>query len=720
MTPLTLKKYIYLPLLIGVLTFVLALVVYLIILLLGNYVIDEKKLVMNASTKIVDNHGEQVDELFVENRDPVSFDDIPDHVANAFIAVEDQRFYEHPGIDVKSISRALYRDMIAGGKVEGGSTITQQLAKNIFLSNDKTFLRKTKEVIIALNLEKRYTKEKLLEMYMNQLYFGHGVYGIQAAANYYYSKDVKDLTVSEGAVLASIPKAPSNYSPILHPDKNLERRNTVISLMHDQGFLTAKAALQAQGNTLGLHVQKSSEKPWLDSYIDLVVKEAESKYSISAEQLYQGGYTIRVPMDARLQQSAYELMKEEGYFPGTDKKAEGSAVFIDNNSGGVAAAIGGREYAPRGYNRVISNRQPGSAFKPIAVFGPAMEEKVFQPYSLLDDSKQSYGGYTPRNYDGQYKGKVSMVDAIVFSKNAPAVWTLNRLGTETIQPYLEKVNINIPDKGLAVALGGLETGVSPLQMAGAYRTFAHDGSYEEPYFIQNITDQDGEEIITHKSKQQNVYSKQTAWNMTRMLQETVLTGTAKNGSYDGDLAGKTGSTSYTEVKGATKDAWFAGFNPNVTGAIWMGYDKTDKEHYLKGGSQYPTKLFKDILTKAGEGKNLTFQKPDDVKELDRPIRLAAVEKVTADYSFKALGFFTVTLKWNNQEDDRVIYRIYEKKDGNETLLESVKGENSFTISFSNVFSDTSYRVVPYNSQTNEEGKGPGYVKPKLFTSQIQS
>ncbi|MGG3622728.1 PBP1A family penicillin-binding protein [Bacillus gobiensis] len=717
---MTLKKYIYLPLLIGVLTFVLALVVYLIILLLGNYVIDEKKLVMNASTKIVDNHGEQVDELFVENRDPVSFDDIPDHVANAFIAVEDQRFYEHPGIDVKSISRALYRDMIAGGKVEGGSTITQQLAKNIFLSNDKTFLRKTKEVIIALNLEKRYTKEKLLEMYMNQLYFGHGVYGIQAAANYYYSKDVKDLTVSEGAVLASIPKAPSNYSPILHPDKNLERRNTVISLMHDQGFLTAKAALQAQGNTLGLHVQKSSEKPWLDSYIDLVVKEAESKYSISAEQLFQGGYTIRVPMDARLQQAAYELMKEEGYFPGTDKKAEGSAVFIDNNSGGVAAAIGGREYAPRGYNRVISNRQPGSAFKPIAVYGPAMEEKVFQPYSLLDDSKQSYGGYTPRNYDGQYKGKVSMVDAIVFSKNAPAVWTLNRLGTETIQPYLEKVNINIPDKGLAVALGGLETGVSPLQMAGAYRTFAHDGSYEEPYFIQNITDQDGEEIITHKSKQQNVYSKQTAWNMTRMLQETVLTGTAKNGSYDGDLAGKTGSTSYTEVKGATKDAWFAGFNPNVTGAIWMGYDKTDKEHYLKGGSQYPTKLFKDILTKAGEGKNLAFQKPDDVKELDRPIRLAAVEKVTADYSFKALGFFTVTLKWNNQEDDRVIYRIYEKKDGNETLLESVKGENSFTISFSNVFSDTSYRVVPYNSQTNEEGKGPGYVKPKLFTSQIQS
>lgn len=717
---MTIKKSIYLPFLIAVLTFILALLVYLIILLLGDYVIDEKKLVMNASTEIVDNRGEQVDELFVENRDPVSFDDIPDHVADAFIAVEDQRFYEHPGIDVKSIFRALYKDMIAGGKVEGGSTITQQLAKNIFLSNDKTFLRKTKEVIIALNLEKRYTKDKLLELYMNQLYFGHGVYGIQAAANYYYGKDVKELTVSEGAALASIPKAPSNYSPVLHPDKNLERRNTVLSLMNEQGYLTAKETLQAQGKTLGLHVKESSEKPWLDSYIDLVIREAENKYSISAEQLYQGGYTIRVPLDTRFQQAAYDLMDKDSYFPGTDKKAEGSAVFIDNKSGGVIAAIGGREYGPRGYNRVTAKRQPGSTFKPIAVYGPAMEEKAFQPYSLLDDSKQAYGDYTPRNYDDQYEGKVSMVDAIAFSKNAPAVWTLNRLGTESVQPYLEKVGIKIPDKGLAVALGGLETGVSPLQMAGAYRTFAYSGTYEEPYFIQKMTDQDGEEIITHKSKQQNVYSKQTAWNMTRMLQETVMTGTGKNGEYAGDLAGKTGSTSYTEVNGATKDAWFVGFNPNVTGALWMGYDKTDKEHYLKGGSSYPTKLFKDILSKAKNGENLAFQKPDDVKELERPIRLAAVEQVTADYSFKALGFFTVMLKWNRQDDERVIYRIYEKKDGIETLLDSVKGDNSFTIPFSNVFSDSSYRVVPYNSQTKEEGKGPGYVTPKLFTSLLQS
>jgi penicillin-binding protein 2A len=710
------KKYIYLPILIAAITFILALIVYLIILLLGNYVIDEKKLVMDASTKIVDQSGKQIDELFVENRDPVSIDEIPDHVFEAFVAVEDQRFYQHPGIDVKSIFRALYKDMAAGGKVEGGSTITQQLAKNIFLTNDKTFLRKTKEVIIALNLEKRYTKDKLLEMYLNQLYFGHGVYGIQAAANYYFDKDVKDLSVSEGAILASIPKAPSTYSPILHPDKNLERRNTILSLMNDQGYLTAKETLQAQGNTLGLHVKEKSDDPWLESYIDLVIKEAENKYNISAEQLYQGGYTIRVPIDASLQKAAYERMKDDQYFPGTDKHAEGSAVFVDNRTGGVAAAIGGREYQPRGFNRVTAKRQPGSTFKPLAVYGPAMEEKAFKPYSMLDDKKQAYGDYTPRNYDDHYAGKVSMVDAIAFSKNAPAVWTLNQIGTETIHPYLEKSGINIPDKGLAVALGGLETGVSPLQMAGAYRTFAHSGQYEEPFFIERITDQDGETIITHKRKPRMVYSKQTAWNMTRMLQETVSTGTATNGEYAGDLAGKTGSTSFTEVNGATKDAWFAGYNPNVTGAIWIGYDKTDKDHYLKGGSSYPVKLFKDILTNAGNGRNLAFKKPDDVKDLDRPIRLADLKKATAEYSFKAVGFFTVTLNWKAQEDERVIYRIYEKKDGKETLLDSVKGEGSFSIPFSNVFSDSTYRVVPYNSQTKEEGKGSGYVTPKLFSS----
>ncbi|MED1712964.1 transglycosylase domain-containing protein [Bacillus paralicheniformis] len=709
------RKRFFIPIIITAAIFLLSLIGYITILFLGDYVIDEKKLIFHASSKIVDQNGEEVTSLYTENRRPISIAEVPDGVKNAFIAVEDKRFYEHHGIDFKSVSRAVYKDILAGGKVEGGSTITQQLAKNTFLTHDKTFLRKTKEVIIAINLERDYSKDKLLEMYLNQLYFGHGVYGIQAAANYFFSKDVKDLTVSEGAVLASIPKAPSTYSPILNPEKSRERRNVILGMMNEQGYISSKETVRAQGSTLGLHVKEKSKNPWLDSYIDLVMKEAEDKYSISSEQLLQGGYTISVPLDVSIQKAAYTLMKQDGYFPGTDNKAEGSAVFIDNRTGGVVAALGGREYAPKGYNRATAPRQPGSTFKPLAVYGPALEEKRFKPYSMLEDKQLSYGGYSPKNYDGQYEGKVSMVDALTYSKNAPAVWTLNEIGIETVKPYLSRLGMNVPDEGLALGLGGLEKGVSPLEIAGAYRTFVNSGQYTEPFFIKKITDENGDVIFRHEEKSEKVFSKQTAWNMTRMLEEVVKSGTGKAGDFSGEIAGKTGSTTYTGKEGGTKDAWFAGYTPEVTGAVWMGYDKTDESHYLKGGSAYPTRLFKDILKRSNH-KPERFKAPEGVKDLDRPIRLVDLESVKADYSFTPMGLITVSLKWHEQEDKRVEYRIYERKNGKETLIDTVKGKGSYSIPYANIFSNASYKIVPYNPQTKTEGKGTDYIEPKVFPS----
>ncbi|WP_307893799.1 transglycosylase domain-containing protein [Bacillus swezeyi] len=709
------RKRFFIPIIITAAIFLLSLIGYITILFLGDYVIDEKKLIFHASSKIVDQNGEEVASLYTENRSPVSIGEVPDEVKHAFIAVEDKRFYEHHGIDFKSVSRAIYKDILAGGKVEGGSTITQQLAKNTFLTNDKTFLRKTKEVIIAINLERDYSKDKLLEMYLNQLYFGHGVYGIQAAANYYFNKDAKDLNVSEGAVLASIPKAPSTYSPILNPEKSRERRNVVLSMMNEQGYISSKETVRAQGSTLGLHVKEKSKNPWIDSYIDLVMKEAEDRYSISSEQLLQGGYTISVPLDVSIQKAAYTLMKEDAYFPGTDQKAEGSAVFIDNKTGGVVAALGGRDYLPKSYNRATAARQPGSTFKPLAVYGPALEEKLFKPYSLLEDKQLSYGGYAPKNYDGQYEGKVSMVDALTDSKNAPAVWTLNEIGIETAKPYVSRLGMNIPDEGLALALGGLEEGVSPLQLAGAYRTFANSGKFDKPYFITKITDESGNVLYRHEDKPEKVFSKQTAWNMTRMLQEVVKSGTGKAGEFSGEIAGKTGSTTFTGKEGGTKDAWFAGYTPGVTGAVWMGYDKTDEAHYLKGGSSYPTRLFKDIL-KRSKQKTDTFKKPEGVKDLDRPIHLEDLESAEADYSFTPMGLITVSLKWHEQEDKRAEYRIYEKKNGKEALIKTVTGKGSYEIPYANIFSDVSYRIVPYNPQTKTEGKGTDFIKPKIFPS----
>ncbi|MGD7010248.1 transglycosylase domain-containing protein [Metabacillus sp. 84] len=689
---------------------------YLTILVAGSTMIDEKKLVMPSATRLVDAEGKEITRLYEQNREIVGIEKIPKHVQQAFIAVEDQRFYEHSGIDVKAIGRAVYKDIAAGGKVEGGSTITQQLAKNVFLSGEKSWLRKTKEAAIAISLENKYSKEKLLEMYLNQLYFGHGAYGVEAASRYFFQKDVSELTVEEGATLASLPKAPSSYSPILHPEKAKERRDTVLSLMEEQGHLSAEDAVSLQGKTLGLNVSKKLDRPWLYSYVDLVMDEAEETYSISNQELLRGGYTITVPLNQEIQKKAYEAFQSDSNFPGTNNEAQGSFVLLDNQTGGVMAAVGGRDYVPKGYNRVTAKRQPGSTFKPLAVFGPAMEENLYEPYSLLSDSFQTYaGGYAPENHDDRYQGQVTMFDALINSKNAPAVWTMNELGIEKSKTYLEKQGVGVEDDGLAIALGGLTEGVTPLQLASAYRVFPKEGMYAEAYFIDSIQDRNRKVIGEREQKESRVYSKQTAWNMTRMLQHTVSEGTAKDGSYSGDLAGKTGTTSYPKKEGAVMDAWFAGFTPEVTGALWMGYDHTTETRHLTAGSSYPTKLFKAIISEAESVPKTAFAVPQGTDDLEKPIRLKALNDIHADYAFEPLGLITVSLSWEKQEDPRVEYRIYEKDGGSEKLIGKVKNGSSYDIPFSNVFSSASYKVVPFNEQTNEEGKGTPYVQPKIFS-----
>ncbi|MCA1030926.1 PBP1A family penicillin-binding protein [Bacillus timonensis] len=707
------KRIIYLAL-IFILTMVLSLTGYIFIIYAGEYVIDNKKLVMNSATKLVNQDGEVITKLFLENRELVTISEIPDHVEQAFISVEDTRFYKHHGIDVRAILRALSRDIMARSKVEGGSTITQQLAKNIFLTDEKTLLRKTKELIIAINLEKKYSKQELLEMYLNRIYFGHGAYGVQAASKLYFNKDVTELTVEEGALLAAIPKAPSNYSPILHPEKSKQRRDLVISLMEEKGYMTAEEAVRFQGKTLKLNVQQLSKDPYLMTYVDMVFEEASEKYSLSNEELLRGGYTITVPMDKELQRIAFELFQNEEYFPGTDENAEGAFVLLDNKSGGVLAAIGGRSYVQKGLNRVNVKRQPGSTIKPLAVYGPAMEEKALEPYSLLVDKRLSYGEYEPKNYNDIYKNEITMYDAIVESANAPAVWTLDQMGVETGKKYLSKSGISIPDKGLSIALGGLKEGISPLDMTIAYRAFAAEGKMIQPHTIYKIVDRQGKIVGEADKSETDVFSKQTAWYMTRMLEGVVEEGTATAGKYSGALAGKTGTTNVSFNEKAIKDAWFVGFTPSVVGAIWMGYDSTDENHYLKNGSSYPTKLFKDILEKAVTEKEMTFKAPSDVTELESPIRLTEVNDLEADFSFKPFRFFTVKLKWTPSQDERVQYRVYEKRADSVKLIETVTGVGFLELGNVNIFSAPTYYVVPYNPQTKREGKQSNTVQPQLF------
>ncbi|WP_425589624.1 transglycosylase domain-containing protein [Fictibacillus terranigra] len=688
---------------------------YLFILMAGDYVVDDKDLVMSSASTLVDLKGNTITRIYSENRELVSADEIPDEVKDAFVAVEDTRFYEHHGLDFRSIARAVYRDIAAGHKVEGGSTITQQLAKNVFLSHEKSLLRKTKEAVIAINLERRYSKDKILEMYLNQIYFGHGAYGIQAASKFYFNKDVSDLTVEEGAMLAGMPKAPSYYSPIEHKEASKKRRDLVLDLMGKHHFISAEQAVRAKGKTIALNIHKEERNPALTTYIDMVLHEAKQKYHLSREEMRKGGYKVVVPLKESTQEAMYQTFLKPDYFVGTGKeRPEGAMVLMDADTGGIIAAQGGRGYLTEGLNRVYVNRQPGSSFKPLAVYGPALESKAYKPYSMLKDEQLSYNGYEPKNYDGRYRGRVSMAEAIRDSINAPAVWLLNEMGIDDSKASLKKLGMDIPDKGLGIALGGLDHGVTPYQMMSAYRSFAREGKTIKPYVIAKIYDRNGELVGKASHKEKKVFKKQTAWYMTRMLQVVVEKGTGRYGSVNTELAGKTGTTNYEGVAHANKDAWFVGYTPKVVGAAWIGYDKTTNESYLNTSSEKATRLFKDVINQMPSQRGLTFKKPKGVKELEPPVDLVKIKDLKADFALGSFGVPGIKLTWTPSNDERLQYKIYSVKEGKATHIDTVTGRGSYNVSPKYLFSMPKFYVVPLNPQTDQEGEPSNTVSMEWF------
>ncbi|MBB6454691.1 penicillin-binding protein 2A [Salirhabdus euzebyi] len=688
-------------------TILISIIGFYLILLGGKMVVDEKGFVLSEATVIETVDGVEVATLYSENRTFVSIDQIPKHVQDAFIAIEDKRFYDHAGVDFFSVLRALYKDIIAFDKVEGASTITQQLVKNIYLTNDKAWLRKTQEVMGAIYLEREFSKEKILEYYLNEIYFGHGVYGIEKAAQFYFGKSVQNLTVSEGALLAGLPKAPSNYSPIDYPEKAIQRRNIVLSSMQQLNMINAEEMVALQGRTMGLQQGEPKNRPWIETYVDLVLKEAEERHHISRNEIYRGGYKIVTGINPVVQQAAYEAFQDDQYFTGTGEGQEGAFVLLDAKTGTIVAAIGGRQFQRGDLNRVFVNRQPGSVMKPLAVYGPALEMEKYSPYSMLKDEQMTYnGGYIPKNYDNQYLGEVSMYEALQKSKNAPAVWLLNEISLDYSKEYLSQMGINLPDENLALALGGLSEGVTPLQMAKAYRSFIHDGKVTDPYAILHIEDRKGNVIATSEAVDTKVFSSQTAWNMTKMLKAVVEQGTGTAGDYNKELAGKTGSTEHPTLVNRMKDVWFVGYTPEYVGAVWLGYDKTDEEHYLTEGSSVPTALFKQILSEVDNQVELAaaFQKPNNVEDLPEPITLPVIQDLTAEKSFGFLSGVRATLQWSVATDERIIYRIYEKTSDGSRLIAEVKGKSRYEDKEASIFDEKTYYVVPFNPLTGQVGQ----------------
>src|SRR5690625_139649 len=692
--------------------FVLALIAYTTILYGGKLLVNEEQLTITPPTTIETEDGEIVWYLYEQFRLPVSLEQIPEHVQEAFIAIEDRRFYSHSGVDFRSIVRAIYRDVITRSKAEGASTLTQQLAKNLFLTNDKTWLRKTKEVMIALYLEREFTKDEILEMYLNVVYFGHGQYGVEAAANKYFYKSVEELTLEEGALLAGLVKAPNSYSPIDHPEKAKERRDIVINSMLELELIEKNEAEQVQQSSIELNVSERKQNVAYQSFIDLTIKEAAENHGISLEELRKKRYKIVTSLRPEFQEIAYEYFQYDGYFPGNNDNVEGAFVMMNQDDGDIVAAIGGRKFRVGDLNRVHVKRQPGSAIKPLAVFAPALMTEDFDPYSILPDEKQEWNGHVVHNHDDRYEGSVSFYDALKLSKNTSAVWLLNEIGIDFSKSYLNKLDMPLEDDGLSIALGGLETGVSPIQLVQAYRTFIHSGEMTEAHAISEIYNYKGEPIVKSEPKTAYVFSPQVAWTMTEMLKGVVENGTGQSGDYPNELAGKTGTTEHPSAKGKAKDVWFVGFTPEYVSALWMVYDHSDESNYITGRSSYPTILTKNILREINKHTALVsnYTKPDGVQALAEPIELPEIKDVEVSYIFGGFKILKGKLTWSATKDERVVYRIYEHHDGESKVIGEITGDDTFIIENVSFFKQASYSVVPYNPLTKLEGKHSNVVE----------
>ncbi|PLR86632.1 transglycosylase domain-containing protein [Bacillus sp. V33-4] len=592
------------------------------------------------STVIYDQRGEIASKISANRNEGVPISKIPDDLKNAVIAIEDQRFYSHNGIDLIGIARAFFRNITAGGIVEGGSTITQQLTKNALLSPEKTYKRKAEELFLARKIEQEYSKDEILEMYFNQIYFGEGAWGINSAAAKYFGKEPEALTISESAMLAGIIKAPSAWNPYKDFEQAVDRRNTVLAQMKENKFITNEQYSTALSEEILLN--DKGEDPFhgqFPHYVDHVFAEAIEEYGLTQDELLTGGYEIYTELDPGMQSAVETAYQNDSLFPegSGDEIVQSGAVLLDPATGGIRALVGGRgDHVFRAYNRATELKaQPGSTMKPLSVYVPALENG-WSPEDMLKDEKMKFGDYEPHNYTDIYLGEVPMYEAVKESLNLPAVWLLNELGIESGMDAAERFGIPLKkeDRNLGLALGGLQEGVSPLMMAEAYSAFANGGNKAEAHAITKIIDADGKTIGEWKEKTTKVRTKAVSDKMTTMLLGVVEDGTGKEAQIEGrDLAGKTGSTEVPiEGINGVKDQWFVGYTPQLAGAVWVGYDHTDESHYLTTTSSEGAALvFKNIISSALQGTEPAFFNVPRISDYEEKSRRQKFEKELEEF-----------------------------------------------------------------------------------------
>ncbi|MGE5554164.1 MAG: penicillin-binding protein 1A [Betaproteobacteria bacterium] len=557
------------------------------------------------ATVLYGARNEVIGRLYIENRTPVSLDRIPNQLKNAVLAVEDDHFYEHHGVRISALIRALLVDLVAGRKVQGGSTITQQLARNAFLSQEKTITRKINEIIWAIQIERRYTKDEILETYLNEIYLGHGAYGVEAASQLYFGKHVEDLTLPEAALIAGLLRGPEYYSPYVNPKAALERRNVALDRMAQVGYLTpaeAQAAKAAPIKTVGLKLSRT-KAPY---FVDYVTQYLLDRYGATA--VYSGGLKVYTSLDLKVQAAAEQAL---GRIPTAKKDKNGlhqpqvAILAMDPRTGHIMAMVGGR--GEDKYNRATqAYRQPGSAIKPF-IYTAAID-RGFTPISVVDDAPVEYpqpngSTWVPQNYDKKFRGPTTLRRAVEESINIVAIKVLDQVGIGTTIDYARKMGITslveegaVNDRNLSLALGGITKGVTLMQMVTAYSVLANQGVRVDPIAVLRVEDKDGRVLEENTAQKQIVLADSTAYVVTDMLRGVIERGTGRAANIGRPAAGKTGTTSdYT-------NAWFVGFTPELVAAVWIGNDVQKEPLAIPGygylGSAKAAEVWGEMMRRA--------------------------------------------------------------------------------------------------------------------------
>lgn len=550
-----------------------------------------------ASSQIYDVHGNLITTVHAtENRLPVKLSQVPKDLQNAFIATEDNRFYSHHGVDPIGIMRAIWVNIAHDGVAEGGSTITQQLARNAFLTQDRTLKRKIMEAMLAIRIEQYYTKQEILEMYLNQIYFGQGAYGVQAAAHVYFGKNVQDLDLAQSAMLAGLPQSPNYYSPLTNYKAGKARQAVVLGQMVKYDYIDQATADKAKDEDLGL--REKSEAAHSDNnasyFIDYVISEIAEKYGDDA--VYKDGLKIYTTIDMKAQDAAVQAMHNLPNFYTDDKgltQPQGALIAINPHNGYIVAMVGGR--GDDSFNRaVLAERQPGSAFKPF-VYLVAIQDGM-TPGTVMDDKKIEFNGWSPKNYEGTYSGQMTLHYALQHSVNTIAVQLADAVGMRKVLNLASSLGITTlddsKDNNLAAALGGLTNGVKPIDMAVAYGTLANGGVKVKPVAITKIVDRNGQVVEENSTEEQRVVDPKYAYVITNMLESVMSGGTGGGASIGRPAAGKTGTTD------ESKDAWFVGYTPDLVAAVWMGDDYGIETLDGITGSTVPAVIWRDFMSQA--------------------------------------------------------------------------------------------------------------------------